>query len=157
MFLLGGVLRGPISVLNGGPCKERLFNHSYENPDKSYEPYTTRKDYNCGLVRALECSRPPNVPIASSLESKIMELSEKEMVLTHGDLHIDNIAVGHNGKIAAILDWGETCYSIQEMEYCCARWGTQKNGWQSYIPYFVPQFPIEFKLWDNLNNELMVY
>lgn len=151
-------IRGPyFGTVNGGPCKERLFNHSYENADKSYGPYTTRKDYNRGLVRALQCSRPPHVPIAPSLESQIMESSGKDMVLTHGDLHMDNIVIGYNGEIAAILDWGESCYSTQEMEYCCARWGTQNNEWQSYIPCFVPQFPTEFKFWDNLNNEMMVY
>ena len=145
-------------TVNDGPCKERLFNHPYyPDIEESYGPFKTRKEYNCGLVNALRSSRPHHVTIAPSLESRIMRSSGDEMILTHGDLYMNNIIIGDDGQIAAILDWGESCYSLEEMEYCCTRWGTHNDEWRSYLPYFVPEFPARFLFWDNLNNEMRVY
>lgn len=41
-FFLARIIRGPyFGTVIGGPCKEGLFNHSYENTGESYGPYQT--------------------------------------------------------------------------------------------------------------------
>jgi aminoglycoside phosphotransferase (APT) family kinase protein len=144
-------------TVDHGPCRERLFGHSYEYPGESHGPYLSRPDYNRGLVQALRNSRPPGVAPETSLESQIMMSSGNKIVLTHGDLHQDNVIVGCDGDIAAILDWGESCYSIEEMEYCCTRWGSHNEQWQAYIPYFLRAYPDRFDFWNHLNEEMRVY
>jgi aminoglycoside phosphotransferase (APT) family kinase protein len=49
-----------------------------------------------------------------------MMASDKEMDLTHGDLHRYNVIVGSDEGIDANLDWRESFYSIEQVEFCCS-------------------------------------
>ena len=88
---------------------------------------------------------------------RIEQSAGERKVLTHGDLHQWNIIVDCEQNIKAILDWGESCYSVEEMEFYCARWGTMDNEWQAHVPDFVAQDDDRFQFWDRLNDEMRVY
>jgi len=145
----------------GQPCPDIFFSHNQRSgKETTYGPYTSRKEYNYGLVQALENSRPTGVLSKSdnALISRLMTLQQEEMVFTHGDLHLNNIFVNESLDIVGILDWGEASYSICEREFFEARSRARSPRWIEAIERCVPSIPEDhYRVLQELEQQLVVY
>ncbi|KAF3924186.1 hypothetical protein ABW21_db0200973 [Orbilia brochopaga] len=107
----------------GGPCGEIFFGHnSMRSPDQTnptYGPYSSREEYNAGLLEALTNSRPWGMrdKRQERVEETIRALNDEKKVFSHGDLHTGNIMVSDSGDVTGILDWATACFSIEGREY----------------------------------------
>lgn len=153
-----------LGSVDGGPCEDILFRHPWDAdaPPKRYWPFNSLEEYKPGVVEALRSSRPHGVwgETEENLREKILrsrnEISTDLGVMTHGDLHPGNIIV-RNGVVTGIVDWGEAGYSLPEREFFAARRIAIDEDWIETIPRFIPSFPREFELWDEVDRSMRVY
>jgi hypothetical protein len=128
------------------PCQD-IFSKHYPmrgGPKIDYGPYKTRSEYNAGIKRALQMSRPPETFDSRDepLGRKIDTLQDTDIVFTHGDIHCGNITLRHGQGWQDFWDYRLRYYRIQHqrqrvlrntikskksgMESCCGfnlRWG----------------------------------
>lgn len=144
------------------PCQDIFFKHfpMREGPKIDYGPYRTRSEYNTGLEKALQMSRPPGVTDRRDqrLLHKIESLKDPAIVFTHGDLHLDNILV-KDGKISGILDWGTSGYAIKDREYYEARSRAGNQEWKVALDLvFSGEIDmVAYSILEELDKELVVY
>lgn len=117
-------IEGPLfGSIDGGPCEDILFQHSWDAESRRYGPFLTRREFNNkGVVEALRNSRP-NAQLTKRDEPLVNRIlvsgaQDERRVFTHGDLHQSNI-IGDGNVITGIIDWGATGYSISAREYFC--------------------------------------
>ncbi|KAF1840390.1 kinase-like protein [Cucurbitaria berberidis CBS 394.84] len=156
-------LRGDYyGALGHQPCQDIFFKHfpMRKESNVEYGPYKTRSEYNAGIKRALQMSRPPETSDArdEALLDKIETLNDSVIVFTHGDLHRDNILV-KNGKITGILDWGSSGYSIMDREYYEARSRARNPEWKAALEsVFAGEIDmITYSILEQVDKELVVY
>lgn len=150
-----------IGSVDGGPCDEVLFKHTWGPASPTYGPFWSRQDFNKGVAAALRKSRPEKVftEADSVLEAEILASgcgSDEKMVLTHGDLSRGNIMV-REGMVIGIVDWGAAGYSIPEMEYFSAKLTSDETSWDTAIESFIPVYEKECAFWRKVNNQMAVY
>ncbi|KAF2131825.1 kinase-like protein [Dothidotthia symphoricarpi CBS 119687] len=143
-------------------CQDIFFKHLpvYEKSEINYGPYRTRSEYNAGIRRALQMSRPFGIfdERDEALLSKVGTLEDTAIVFTHGDLHLDNILV-KDGKISGILDWGASGYSIKDREYYEARSRARDLEWKAVLEsVFAGEIDMTtYLILEQLDKELVVY
>jgi aminoglycoside phosphotransferase len=147
-------------TVDNGPCRESVFQHPWENKVYHYGPFTSRKDFNKGMVEALANSRP-NQKLETEQDKLFAEellmsgIDQEEVkVLTHGDLDQSNIMV-RDGKITGIIDWGAAGYSVPEREYYALRWPALDSDWRELSTSILP--PDGYDYWYNINRQMMLY
>ncbi|KAJ9293777.1 hypothetical protein DTO271G3_7404 [Paecilomyces variotii] len=152
-----------LGSVDGGPCEDIIFKHPWDYTSlKRYGPFQSLEEYKLGVIEALRLSRPDGVwsQIEEELKEKIVSYDNERSadigVMTHGDLHTDNIIV-QNGLVSGIVDWGEAGYSLPEREYFAAKRIAMDESWIETIPCFIPAFPEEYKLWDEIDRSMRVY
>lgn len=146
-------------TVDGGPCQDIIFKHPWENKEYEYGPYSTREEFNKGMVEALQRSRP-NQKLTKKdqffterlLSSRSGE--EQMKVFTHGDLNQSNIII-QNGVITGIVDWGTAGYSVLAREYFCLRWTAMDPEWIEPFSAVLPTN--EYKFWEEVNYQMMAY
>lgn len=118
-------------TVNSGPCQEIVFQ---QNSVYKYGPFASRKDFNKGMVEAMEKYRP-NLKLETETDILFAEEllisgtdQEETKILTHGDLDHSNIMI-QDGKITGIIDWGAAGYSVPEREYFALRWPALDREW----------------------------
>lgn len=95
-------------TVDDGPCQDVIFmHHPWKNKVYEYGPYSTRAEFNKGMIKALERSRP-----GEKLQDGDKSLAEKLLatgsdqedieVVTHGDLNVSNI-IAQDGVITGIV------------------------------------------------------
>ncbi|KAK1142361.1 hypothetical protein N8T08_007913 [Aspergillus melleus] len=154
-------IRGPFfGTVDGGPCQDVVFKHAWENKEYDYGPFTSRQEFNLGMVEALRKSRP-NLTLETEEDTLFAEEllgsgvgQTDTRVFTHGDLDQSNIMV-RDGKISGIIDWGAAGYSVPEREYFGLRWPTLDLDWRELSTSILPSDGYEF--WKNVNREMMRY
>ncbi|KAG2000942.1 hypothetical protein GB937_010668 [Aspergillus fischeri] len=151
-----GPLFGPV---DGGPCEDVLFKHSWDAAkSRQYGPFSTRKEFNQGVVEALRNARPygkltkRDEPLAERILAS--DSQDERKVLTHGDLHQSNIMVKDN-VITGIIDWGAAGYSISAREYFCLRWQALDLDWRELISTMLDGDEYEF--WAEVNQSMVDY
>lgn len=136
-------IEGPcFGSIDGGPCEDVFFKHSWDPEPRQYGPFLTRKEFNQGVVQAL-CNSRPNGKLTKKdepLVEKILALGKsgesERKVFTHGDLHQSNIMVDEN-VITGVIDWGAAGYSIMAREYFGLRWQALGLEWRDLISTIV--------------------
>ncbi|KAJ9261748.1 hypothetical protein DTO280E4_8889 [Paecilomyces variotii] len=152
-----------LGSVDGGPCEDIIFKHPWDYTSlKRYGPFQSLEEYKLGVIEALRLSRPDGVwgQTEEELKEKILSYDNQRSadigVMTHGDLHTDNIII-QNGLVSGIVDWGEAGYSLPEREYFAAKRIAMEESWIEIIPCFIPAFPEEYKLWDEIDRSMRVY
>lgn len=154
-------IKGPyFGAVNGGPCQDIIFQHSWENVERHYGPFASRKEFNEGMVEALKKSRPNSKLETESdvlyakhlLESGLDQ--EEVKVLTHGDLHGSNIMI-QDGIITGIIDWGAAGYSVPEREYFSLVWPSMDIEWRELAPSILS--PDGYDYWEDVNRHMKLY
>ncbi|KAK6338965.1 hypothetical protein TWF696_009763 [Orbilia brochopaga] len=147
-----------------GPCEEAFFTHnSMRSPDKinpKYGPYSSREEYNAGLLEALANSRPIGIRDKRQelAEEKIRALEGEQKVFSHGDLHMDNIMVNDSIDITGIIDWDTACFSIPEREFFEMRNRAITPSWIKAIEsIFSDDEKENYDTLDAINAELVLY
>ncbi|KAJ5818170.1 kinase-like protein [Penicillium riverlandense] len=152
-------IEGPyFGSIDGGPCEDVLFQHSWDAKSRHYGPFLTRKEFNQGVVEALRYSRP-NAQLTKRDEPLVEKIlvsgdQDERKVLTHGDLHQSNIIVSGN-IITGIIDWGAAGYSISAREYFCLRWQALDPEWRDLISTILETDEYEF--WAEVNQSMLDY
>lgn len=152
-------IEGPFfGSIDGGPCEDVLFQHSWDAETRRYGPFSTRKEFNQGVVEALRYSRPNgelttrDLPLAERILASSSQ--DERKVLTHGDLHQSNIIV--DGEVVTgIIDWGAAGYSTSAREYFCLRWQALDPEWRDLIPTILDDDEYEF--WAEVNQSMVTY
>ena len=118
-------IEGPyFGSIDGGPCEDIIFQHSWDAKSRHYGPFSTRKEFNQGVVTALRYSRP-NAQLTKKDEPLVEKIlvsgdQDERKVLTHGDLHQSNIIVDGD-VITGIIDWGAAGYSISARDISASK------------------------------------
>lgn len=152
-------IEGPLfGSIDGGPCEDVLFQHSWDAKPRRYGPFSTREEFNQGVVEALRYSRPNGKLTARDepLAERILASSSQDdrKVLTHGDLHQSNIMV--NGDVVTgIIDWGAAGYSTSAREYFCIRWQALDPEWRDLVSSMLEVDEYEF--WAGVNQSMVDY
>ncbi|PYH92597.1 hypothetical protein BO71DRAFT_442325 [Aspergillus ellipticus CBS 707.79] len=157
-------IQGPFyGTVDGGPCLDVVFQHSWENVRSRYGPFASRSAFNEGMVQALRNSRPGGrlTKRDERFADRLLASGsgeegggEEMMVLTHGDLHPSNILV-QDGVITGIVDWGAAGYSVSEREYFCLRWSALDPEWIELSTSILPSDGYDF--WKEVNYQMMAY
>ncbi|KAH8428510.1 uncharacterized protein LDX57_006209 [Aspergillus melleus] len=162
---LGGFIRewrqieGPLfGSIDGGPCEDVLFQHPWDGEPRRYGPYSTRNEFNQGVVEALRNSRP-HAQLTKRDEPLVERIlvsrdQDETKVLTHGDLHQSNILVNGN-VVSGIIDWGAAGYSISAREYFCLRWQAIDLEWKDLISTILDVD--EYGFWAEVNQSMLDY
>lgn len=153
-------IEGPLfGSVDGGTCEDVLFKHAWDAAkSRQYGPFSTRKEFNRGVVEALCNARPygkltkSDEPLAERILTSRSQNERK--VLTHGDLHQSNITVKDN-VITGIIDWGVAGYSISAREYCCLRWQALDLDWRDLISTIFDVGDYDF--WAEVNQSMADY
>ena len=153
-----------LGAVHGGPCEDILFKHPWDAnaPPKPYGPFYSLDEYKLGVIEALRLSRPDGLwgEMEEDLKKKILHFKNESSanlgVMTHGDLNPGNIIV-RKGVVSGIVDWGESGYSLPEREFFAARRIAIDEDWIETIPHFIPSFPREFGLWDEVDRSMRIY
>ncbi|PLN79452.1 protein kinase-like protein [Aspergillus taichungensis] len=152
-------IEGPVfGSVDGGPCEDILFKHSWDATPRQYGPFPTRKAFNQGVVEALRYSRPQAKLTAKDepLAQKILASGDQDerKVLTHGDLHQSNIIVDDD-VVTGVIDWGAAGYSIWAREYFGIRWQALDLEWRRLTSTLVGVDEYEF--WAEVNQSMLDY
>ncbi|RAL00708.1 uncharacterized protein BO80DRAFT_382876, partial [Aspergillus ibericus CBS 121593] len=122
-------------AVDGGPCDDIIFKHPWGKQSDQYGPYRTRQEFNQGVVAALRNSRPHGQLVGETDYCLAEEIfasgdhgKDERKVFTHGDLHPTNIIV-EDGKIAGIIDWGASGYSVASREFLELDWARSSSSW----------------------------
>ena len=152
-------IEGPLfGSIGGGPREDVLFKHPWDAEDRHYGPFSTREEFNQGVVEALRYART-NAQLTKRDEPLVERIlashsQDERKVLTHGDLHQSNIFV--NGDIiTGIIDWGAAGYSTSGREYSCLRWQALDLEWRELISTILETE--EYELWAEVNQSMVDY
>ncbi|KAL1591486.1 hypothetical protein SLS60_011878 [Paraconiothyrium brasiliense] len=144
------------------PSEDIFFCHlcltSHDN--KQYGPFGSRVEYNQGLVEALTNARPGGQlgESENSIIAKISALTEDTKIFSHGDLHLRNILVDGNGKIAAIVDWGSAGFSIPGREYLETKLRARRPDWIKLLDdIFSEDAKADYHILRELDQALILY
>jgi hypothetical protein len=98
-------------------------------------PYYTRRQFNDGLVAALQNSRPTRLlnEADTGLEKRIRAVTDETKPFSHGDLHPLNILVECTGIMTAIIDWESDGFSVCGREYYEARKRSRNDEWNATL------------------------
>lgn len=147
--------------IDDGPCEDIIFKHPWGTEPYQYGPFKTRKEFNAGVVVALQRSRPNNQLIGKRdciLADRILTSGEngqdERKIFTHGDLHPTNIIVD-NDKITGIIDWGASGYSVAAREHFGLKWATAEPSWRELTASILASD--EYELWAEVNNSMTDY
>lgn len=147
-------------TVDGGPCQEIIFKHTWENKQYQYGPFSSRKEFNEGMVLSLQRSRPneklvteKDILFAAQLLASGAD-QEEIKILTHGDLHLSNIMF-QDERITGIIDWGAAGYSVPEREYFGLRWAALELDWIEFSTSILP--PDGYEFWKDVNRRMMTY
>lgn len=123
------------------PSEDIFFKHlPFRHEDVRYGPYYTRRQFNDGLVAALENSRPGTLnEVDKQLAQKIQALTDESMTFSHGDLHSLNILINSMGDVTAIVDWESAGFSICGREYYEARSRSRNADWDAVLDEIFPE------------------
>lgn len=152
-------IEGPLfGSIDGGPCEDVLFQHSWDATPRRYGPFLTRKEFNQGVVEALRYARP-NAQLTKRDEALVERIlasssQDERKVFTHGDLHLSNIMVKGN-VVTGIIDWGASGYSISAREYFCLRWQALDLDWRDLVSTILEVDEYEF--WAEINQSMVDY
>ncbi|KAF1955727.1 kinase-like protein [Byssothecium circinans] len=128
--------------------------------EQKYGPFSSRKEYNDGLVRALHNSRPPGEfnNEDKTLAARVRALTNEEKIFSHGDLHVGNIFADDDGKVTSIIDWGGAGFSIPERDYLEARLRAKDATWEAALEaIFSDDAKVNYDILKELNNALVRY
>ncbi|RPA79512.1 kinase-like protein [Ascobolus immersus RN42] len=143
-----------IGPYDGSHCRAAMFTASWGYTNEKYGPFNSEEEFNEGIVKALSdrfppYARPPPgqiVPKDYILVQSVRALHGHESVFTHADLHGGNILV-KDGKIVAILDWGEAGYWPEYWEFCRAHFLTSwSDDWMETIDKWCPAYYLEMQV-----------
>ncbi|GIK05064.1 hypothetical protein Aspvir_009163 [Aspergillus viridinutans] len=150
---------GPLfGSVDGGPCEDVFFKHSWDAKFRQYGPFSTRKEFNQGVVEALCNARPygkltrRDEPLAARILAS--DSQDERKVLTHGDLHQSNIMIKDN-VITGVIDWGAAGYSISAREYFGLRWQALDLDWRDLISTILDVD--EYDFWAEVNQSMVDY
>ena len=154
-------IEGPyFGPVDGGPCEDVFFKHSWNPEPRQYGPFSTRKDFNQGLLEALCNSRPngklteKDEPLAKKILASGNDGQGDRKAFTHGDLHQSNIMVEDN-TITGVIDWGTAGYSIMAREYFGIRWQALDLEWRNLTSTIVEAD--EYNFWAEVNQSMVDY
>lgn len=153
-------IEGPcFGSIDGGPCEDVFFKHSWEPEPRRYGPFLTRKEFNQGVVEALCNSRPngklaKDEPLAERILDSGKDGESERKVFMHGDLHQNNIMVDEN-VITRVIYWGAAGYSIMAREYFGLRWQALDLEWRDLISTTVEAD--EYDFWAEVNQSMVDY
>ncbi|KAF2118759.1 kinase-like domain-containing protein [Lophiotrema nucula] len=156
-------LRGDFyGALGLQPCEDIFFAHLCltTSGKKQYGPYSSRLEYNQGLIAALTNSRPGGQlrELEQNLVARISALTEDAKILSHGDLHLDNIIVDHNCNIAAIVDWGSAGFSVPGRDFLEANMRARNPEWiKALADIFPEEAKAEYDILKELDKALVLY
>ncbi|KAJ9192301.1 hypothetical protein DTO164E3_8440 [Paecilomyces variotii] len=147
--------------VDGGPCEDVIFKHPWGTKPYRYGPFQTRKEFNAGVVLALQRSRPNDRLIGKRdciLADRILASGEngqdERKIFTHGDLHPTNIIIDDD-KITGIIDWGASGYSVASREHFGLKWATDEPSWRELSSSILASDEYEF--WADVNNSMTDY
>ncbi|CAK1367957.1 unnamed protein product [Cercospora beticola] len=143
-----------------GASKDIWFMHLPCKPGKvSYGPYSSRQQYNEGLVMALRNSRPCGVLTAEDeiLIEKILGNTDERKIFSHGDLHLRNILVNPSTAcITGFVDWEAAGFSVPGRDYFEARMRARNDTWKKALDeIFEPSERAHFEMMQTLDNALI--
>ncbi|KAF2451283.1 kinase-like protein [Karstenula rhodostoma CBS 690.94] len=134
--------------------------HKTEHDYHSYGPFSSRDEYNEGLVQAMWNARPPGQFSAQDevLIARVRAMAGEEKLFSHGDLHLGNIYVDHDGNVTGLLDWGCAGFSIPQRDYFEARLRSSNPTWDDALEkLFPPDAKKDFDLFKEFNTALTTY
>ncbi|CZT18447.1 uncharacterized protein RCC_04292 [Ramularia collo-cygni] len=106
------------------PCEDVFFSHfPFQKDAVSYGPYASRAEYNQGLLDALANSSPHGIldEDNADLATRLLKRTDETIWFSHGDLHQRNIIIDSHDRVAAIIDWECSGFSIPGRDYYEAR------------------------------------
>lgn len=138
-----------------------FFNHlPFHHKKIHYGPYYSRRQFNDGLVAALQNSRPTHLlsEVGVDLEKRIRAADEETITFSHGDLHPLNILVNHMGTVTAIIDWESAGFSVCGREYYEARKRSRNEEWNVAMDEIFPEEARKhFDLFNEIDQALTQY
>lgn len=142
------------------PSEDIFFKHLPSRHEEiHYGPYRSRRQYNDGLVAALENSRPGQLSETDKdLARRIQAITDGTITFSHGDLHSLNIHVDYTGTVTAILDWEAAGFSFCGREYFEARSRSRNVEWRAVLDEIFPEKArASFDLFTELDQALTQY
>ncbi|KAI9836841.1 MAG: hypothetical protein M1819_001006 [Sarea resinae] len=154
-----------IGGVDESPCRDALFEAGWADEKHTYGPFSSEKDFNEGIIQALEDRLPPEVRDSPRDPQSSFEISEyinrqtvrglkgHEIVFTHGDLAYHNILVREDGTVV-IIDWGLAGFWPAYWEFYRAMFNPGwKESWDLEVEKFVPPYYVE---WATLKRTLAI-
>ncbi|KAK6516237.1 hypothetical protein TWF506_006146 [Arthrobotrys conoides] len=159
---LQGLTSDYFGAVGGRACEDVFFTHWNPSSQKilRYGPYSSRQEYNEGLVEAISNPRPTGVgdSFPGDLARRVSALQGEEKVLSHGDLHRDNILVDDDAIVTGIVDWEMASYSIKDRDYFESRYQARDESWLAAIERFFPEDnKVNYELFKELEKTLIIY
>lgn len=142
------------------PSEDIFFKHlPFRHEEFHYGPYCSRRQYNDGLVAALENSRPrPLSETDKELARRLQAINDETITFSHGDLHSLNILVDHTGNVTAIIDWEAAGFSVCGREYYEARSRSRNIEWHAALDEIFPEEArVHFDLFKEFDEALTQY
>lgn len=142
------------------PCEDIFFKHFPAGQSViTYGPFTSRAEYNQGLIEALKRSNPSGKLEASDSElvCQLLQSTDEDKIFSHGDLHLGNIMVDEDtATITGLMDWGAAGFSIRGREFYEAKSRARRRSWTDALHAIFPEGEkVQFELLDRLNNALI--
>lgn len=138
-----------------------FFKHfPFTNEEIRYGPYSSRREYNAGLIAALANSRPDHSLSASdqALAERLLRIDDERKVFSHGDIHLFNILIDDTCRITGIIDWEGAGFSIRGRDYYEARARSRNGEWADALLRIFPEdAQVHYELLKELDEALKCY
>lgn len=104
--------RGYVGSPDGRPCSDFKAHTSWQTNESIYGPFHSVPAFHDWLISNLQRRRPRELP--TTLREGLPD--RPDTVLSHADLHLDNVLI-HNGRLSAIIDWATLGWYPDYWEY----------------------------------------
>jgi aminoglycoside phosphotransferase len=143
-----------IGGLDYSACRDGIFDAGFgDYKQYSYGPYASEEQFNEGIVQALRNRLSPRArkmdpesAFSTSeyiLHQTVRSMKGHKIVLTHGDLHPENIIIRPD-RTVVILDWGLAGYWPEYWEFYRAMFNPPwRLSWDREVEKFIPPYYVE--------------